>query len=252
MYRYTPGITPGANYGKPGHIHGVDLAARRAIELRDPMVSGNTTNGQVGALGWTRTDGAGTGSTSFNTGTLLGSNYEISTGATADNRSCLTLGAGEAIGVCQLSELVMAQFVVSASWSNTNCARWVGFASDFNLDAASNVLLVGLDTSVSATNLATWVRAGGVGSPADSGVARPTNSAATAFTFARDDSGTIRIVMGDSTQLGSFASGALPVAVLGAGAAVRARGAASRSIAVHYFFGAFNPNAVADVTLIQS
>jgi hypothetical protein len=207
-------------------------ARPRLVAIQEWFVSGNTTSGSIGTLGWNL---LGTGTPAYtrvnnNAGSLAGSG-QIATSASANNRSTLLLGESETREVFVLNNLQILQFELGLVATATR-RDFVGMQADYSQDplAATDCLGFAYDSAV-GPNWFAVARAAGLGTPINTGIAASTSRAL--FTLLQLTPGTVTFHAGDT--LVHTASSGLPTVGMNVGFRVETLAAAAAQLRPGYF-----------------
>lgn len=158
-------------------IQSLDGPMARDLYLKDYFISGTTTSGSIGQLGW-NLNGVGTPVYTRGGGGLPNVTLGvITTSAATNDRSSLTLGATEAGVIIRPGRTQLVQAAVNFTSTLTSKRVFFGFAETFATAPASVSNSVGFlyDSSVGA-NYLTIHRQGSAGSATDSGIPVPSNT----------------------------------------------------------------------------
>lgn len=223
-----PGLTVDANG---------DLKPRprpRRLMLQDYFLSGNTTSGGIGALGWSLF-GNGTPAVARASSSAINasSRFTLSTSASANNRAVLKLGAAESADIGTVTDFNTLQCVVNFTSTLTDKRFFFGFMGNGDTEAAAAVDALGIyyDSAVSP-NFQIIARASSVGSPVVSAVAVPSNSSRILSIY-QSSPGVFDFRVAN-TSLGTISSG-LPTAGVDALFRVETLAASIASMQIGYF-----------------
>ncbi len=217
---------------------GIALTPRlrpRKAQVQDYFMSGNTTSGSIGALGWNL---LGTGTPSYIRGnaTVMGasSRGEITTSAVANDRTVLTLGETETRDIIPPTDLDFLQCVVNQDATLTSKRFFFGLMGTFATEPATAVDCLGIyyDSAVSP-NYQIIARAGSAGSPTNTGVAVP-SATAELLTILRLADDSYEFYSGN-TLLGTISAGVADATAMNVGFRVETLTAAARHVNVGYF-----------------
>lgn len=205
----------------------------RRLKMEDRFLSGSTSSGGIGQLGWNLL-GSGTPALTRASVTTEGSveKVDLATSGSTNDRSVLALGESETRKVGTATNLVLAQ----CSWAHaqlTNRRIFFGFSSNFSSEAASAVDALGIyyDSAVSA-NYQIIARAGSSGSPVDTGVAVP-NDSGELITIYQSATGVFDFYSGN-TKIGTISSG-IPTAAMNLGFRLETLSNAAKTQKIGYF-----------------
>ncbi len=226
----------------------------RMQSLKDSFVTGNTTSGSIGELGW-NLNGVGTPVLTRVDVASLGSSNKLTltTSAALNDRSSLTLGETETRKVAALSgngQLNLMQCIWKLP-SLTNVRAFFGLSSNFATEPSAAVDALGIyyDSAVSP-NYQIISRSSSVGSPVNTGVAVPSN-VAELITILQPTLGTFQFYSGN-TLLGTISSG-LTANALNAGFRVETLTTVLKSLHIGYFdFEASSAAAFDDDTFLEA
>lgn len=214
-----------------------NLAARRRpryAQLQDYFLSGNASSGSIGSLGWNL---LGTGTPAYARGspTVLGSSSRgaLTTSSSANDRACLTLGDTETRAILPAQEMSILQCVWNHDNVLTNKRIFFGLLGNFGIEpsAAVNALGIYYDAGVSP-NYQIIARSSSSGSPVNTGVAVPANTAEL-ISIWQPTAGTFQFYSGN-TLLGAISSG-VPTAAVNVGWRLETLAAATRATNIGYF-----------------
>lgn len=163
-------------------IESVAPARARDLVLQDWFVSGGTTSGTIGALGW-NLNGVGTPAVSRNAvGLTSGTKLSLTTSGAANDRSSLTLGTGEGTTIAAPEDVFALQSIFDFNSDTANKSFFFGFASSMATAPASVANSLGFlfdsASAVSSTNILTIHRFGSTGTATDTGIAATAASGA--------------------------------------------------------------------------
>ncbi len=198
------------------HLRGVGLTVTsdgtlmtrmrpRLIQLTDPFISGNLVTGSIGTLGWNL---LGSGTPAFTRAdTSLNSTQKCSltTSASTNDRSCLTLGETEARDVIVTTSFTILQGMARLP-ALTDVRYFFGLLGNFALEPSAAVDCLGIyyDSAVSP-NWQIISRSGSSGSPVVSASA-VANDSGELLTIYQSVPGTFQFYTGN-TLLGQISSG---------------------------------------------
>lgn len=206
----------------------------RSAQFRDYFVSGNNASASIGALGWNLL-GVGTPAFARANPTVMGSSNRatLSTSGASNDRTSLVLGETESRDILPAADLGVCQCVWNFNAGLTSKRVFFGLLDSFANEpsAAGDCLGIYYDSAVSA-NYQIIARSGSSGTPTDTGVAVPSNTAEL-ITIHQHSPGSFRFYTGN-TLLGTIASG-IPTNAGNVGFRVETLTAATRSINVGYF-----------------
>lgn len=211
----------------------------RQAQLTDHFFGGLATSGAIGSLGWGLL-GSGTPAVArgdISTGASgLARRYDISTSASANDRTSLVLGDTETRKTAIASQCELLQTVLKLN-SLTNIRLFFGLMGDFSQEpsAATTALGIYFDSGTSA-NWRLIARSAGAGSPVDSGVAAGVT--AVLASIHQPTVGTHVFYLGN-TAVGSIASG-IPTAVAGIGWRIETLTGTAKSHGVSVFNAVLN------------
>lgn len=230
------GATPSASDLRGGGLTVVsgDLAVRqrpRYAQIRDYFLSGGTTTGTIGSLGWSLV-GNGTPAYARASGAQIGSTARgsLSTSGASNDRASLVLGDTETRTVIMPSDLVVAQFAITSA-TNASKRVFMGISSTFATEPSTVADCLGIyyDSAVSA-NYRVISRSGSAGSATDTGVAFPT--AAHLVTIHQSAAGVYAFYVGN-TLVGTISSG-ISSAAMNFGIRVETLTASARTVTLGY------------------
>lgn len=205
----------------------------RRLQLQDFFISGNTTSGSIGGLGW-NLFGTGTPAVS-RSGVALSSSsrFSLVTSAAANNRSCLKLGETETRDTCVVTDYNLIQCCLNHNNQLTDKRVFFGFLGDFATEAAAAVDCLGIyyDSAVSA-NYQIIARSSSVGSPVVTSQVVEGN-VTRILTIYQPTAGTFQFYVGN-TLVGSISSG-VPTAVVDIGWRIETLAAATATVRLGYF-----------------
>ncbi len=205
----------------------------RRPQDQDYFISGNTTSGQIGKLGWNL---FGSGSqTVARVGTAINSSsrFELITNNTTNSRAVLKLGDSESKDSCVVTDYNFIQTLWNLNNDLTTVRAFFGYMGDFSQEpsAATDCLGIYYDSAVSP-NYQLISRAAGVGSPVVTSSAVPANNNRMA-TIYQSSPGTFQFYVA-GTLVGTISSG-LPTATVDVGFRVETLANAVRKIRLGYF-----------------
>jgi hypothetical protein len=209
------------------HLRGVgltvdtsgNLAPRlrmRKLQMRDQFISGGTASGSIGQLNWSLL-GSGTPAVSRSSITTTLGNSEklvLTTSGSANDRTVLCLGETETRAVIIAGEAKILQ-TLGRLPALTDRRFFFGMASNFATETSAGVNVLGIyyDSAVSP-NWRIIARSSSSGSPVDTGVPAPNNTAEL-LTIYQPTAGTFQFYSGN-TLIGSISSG-VPTAPMNLG-----------------------------------
>jgi hypothetical protein len=207
----------------------------RLVQMRDQFITGNTTSGSIGQLGWNLL-GAGTPvATRSSITTTIGNSEKLvlETSASINDRSTLCLGDTETRAVVVPSEVKILQSLCRLPVLSDR-RFFFGLASNFATNAASAVNALGIyyDSAVSP-NWQIIARSSSAGSPTVTSSALVAGTAEL-LTMYQPTAGTFQFYSGN-TLIGSISSG-VPTAPLNVGWRVETLAAAAKSAHIGGFF----------------
>lgn len=153
-------------------IESVAPARARDLVLQDWFVSGGTTSGNIGALGW-NLNGVGTPAVTKNSVSLpSGSKLSLTTSGAANDRSSLTLGSAEGTTISSPEDVFLLQAIFDFNSDTANKRFFFGFATSMATAPASVANSLGFlfDSSADATNIHTIHRFGSTGTSTSTGI----------------------------------------------------------------------------------
>lgn len=145
----------------------------RQLAVQDWFISGGTTSGTIGALGW-GLNGVGTPAVTRNSVDLDSTNrLSLTTSAASNDRSSLTLGNAEATTISAPENVAVLQGLFDYNSDTANKRFFFGFATSMATAPASVANSLGFlfDSSADATNLHTIHRFGSTGTSTSTGIA---------------------------------------------------------------------------------
>lgn len=244
------------------HLRGIGLTVDSSGNLmtrirprrpgkQDHFLGGGLTSGLIGELGW-NLNGSGTpavtrASSNMNTASKL----SLTTSASANNRSSLTLGETESRLVMLTSEFNTLQMNWNMNASLATKRAFFGLSSAFATEPQTVAECVGVyyDSAVSA-NYQIIARTGSVGSPVDTGVAVPSNTSEL-ITFYQPTAGTIQVYVGN-TLIGTLTTN-IPAGNLNCGWRVETLAASAATIRVgHWSINAVLVGSLDDDTFLEA
>lgn len=191
----------------------LDLPRPRDAAIQDWFCSGNTTSGQIGALGWNLT-GVGTPACTRNsTGMAASTKLTLTTTAASNDRTSLCLAQTEAGNVVKPSEVYVLQTAQSFNAVTATKRLFWGLAVSLATAPASATNSLGfLYDSSAGANWLTIARFGSTGAAVDTGV--PAAAADALLTIWQQSPLTFRFYIGQvlvGTVAGALAVSALPM-----------------------------------------
>lgn len=153
-------------------IESLNPPRARQLEVQDFFLSGGTTSGTIGALGW-NLGGVGTPAVTRGGVSIDGTaKLSLTTSGAANDRSSLTLNA-ETNTVATPEDVFLLQGLFDFNSDLTNKRVFFGFGDSMAVAPASQANNLGFlfDSGVSATNIYTIHRFGSSGTATDSGFA---------------------------------------------------------------------------------
>lgn len=205
-------------------------ARPRNFQLQDYFLSGNTTTGSIGALGWNLLGSGSPTAVRVSTTSVGLPATRLNVTTSALGRSTLCLGDAENRRITFASQVDILQYAASAV-SITAMRQFYGMAEDFSQEPSAMTHALGIyyDSAVSA-NYQIIARAAGVGAPVVTGTAAAVNTPQL-VTLLR--SGTTWLFYLGNTLVGSIASG-IPTTAMNIG--VRAEDlSGGTSVSLGYF-----------------
>lgn len=204
----------------------------RSLMLQDYFISGLTSTGNIGALGWNM---FGTSASVARVGTLLNSSsrLELITNNTTNSRAVLKLGETETRDTCACTDINILQTMWNANNDLTSVRHFFGFMGDFSQEpsAATDCLGIYYDSAVSP-NYQIIARAAGVGTPTVTATVVPANNNRM-LTIYQPTAGTMQFYVAGAL-VGTISSG-LPTAVVDIGFRVETLTNAVRKMRLGYF-----------------